>query len=48
MTKWQDPDPGADPGADPCLCLMDPDPDSDSDPALFVIELRDASKRIKY
>jgi hypothetical protein len=44
MTKWQDPKPGA----DPCLCLMDLDPDSDSDPALFVIELRDANKKLKY
>jgi hypothetical protein len=30
--------------AEPCLRLMDPDPDSD--PAIFVIELQDASKKL--
>jgi hypothetical protein len=26
---------------------MDPDPDADPDPAIFVIDLKDASKKIK-
>jgi hypothetical protein len=26
---------------------MDPDPDSDPDPAIFVIDLQDASKKLK-
>jgi hypothetical protein len=30
--------------ADPCLRLMDPDPDSD--PAIFVIDLQDANKKL--
>ncbi len=30
--------------ADPCFCLMDPDPD----PAIFVIDLQDASKKTNF
>ncbi len=30
--------------ADPCLCLMDPD--SDPDPAIFVVDLQDANKKL--
>jgi hypothetical protein len=38
--------------ADPCLLLMDPDPDSDPDshpdPAIFVIGLQDANKKLMF
>jgi hypothetical protein len=32
--------------ADPCLWLIDPDLDSDPDPAIFVINLQDANKKL--
>ncbi len=37
-----DPDPDLDPFVDPCLLLMDPDPD----PAIFVIDLQSANKKV--
>jgi len=39
MTFW-----GGSGSADPCLLLMDPDPD----PAIFVINLQDASKKLFF
>ncbi len=33
---------------DPCLRLMDPDPDLDQDPAILVIDLQDASKKLIF
>ncbi len=37
---------------DPCLWLMDPDsdldPDADADPAIFVIDLQNANKKINF
>ncbi len=41
MTFW-----GGSGSADPCLWLMDPD--SDPDPAIFVIDLQDASKKLIF
>ncbi len=41
MTFW-----GGSGSADPCLGLMDPD--SDPDPAIFVIDLQDASKKLIF
>ncbi len=32
--------------ADSCLWLMDPDSDPDADPAIFVIDLQDANKKL--
>ncbi len=43
MTFWCGSGSGS---ADPCLWLMDPDPDSD--PAIFVIDLQDASKKLIF
>ncbi len=34
--------------ADPCLWLMEPDPESDPDPAIFVIDLQDANKKLLF
>jgi hypothetical protein len=33
---------------DPCLRLMDPDPDADQDPAIFVIDLQKANKKLIF
>ncbi len=33
---------------DPCLLLVDPDPDLDPDPAILVIELQDANKKLIF
>ncbi len=41
MTVW-----GGSGSSDPCLLLMDPD--SDPDPAIFVIDLQDASKKLIF
>ncbi len=47
ITFWRGSGSGA---ADPCLWLMDPDsdpvPDADQDPAIFVIYLQDANKKL--
>ncbi len=32
--------------ADPCFCLMNLDPDADPDPAIFIIDLQDANKKL--
>ncbi len=43
MTFWCGSGSGS---ADPCLWLIDPDPDSDSDPAIVIIDLQDANKKL--
>ncbi len=43
ITFW-----GGSGSGDPCLWLMDPDPESDPDPAIFVIDLQDASKKLNF
>ncbi len=43
MTFWCGSLPGS---ADPCLRLMEPD--SDPDPAIFVIDLQDANKKLIF
>ncbi len=45
MTFWCGSGSGS---ADPCLCLMDPEPDADSDPAIFVINLQVANKKLFF
>ena len=53
MTFWGGSGSGS---ADPCLSLMDPDPDSNPDPdpdaipdpAIFVMNLQDANKKIIF
>jgi hypothetical protein len=42
MTFWCGSGSGS---ADPCLGLTDPDPDADPNPAIFVIDLKDANKK---
>ncbi len=57
VIKTLDPDPYSDPtfwcgsgsgSVDPCLWLMDPDPDSDPEPAIFVIDLQGANKKLNF
>ncbi len=43
MTFW-----GGSGSADPCLWLMDPDLDPDPGPAIFVIDLQDASEKLIF
>ncbi len=45
MTFWGGTGSGS---ADPCLWLMDPDSDVDPDPAIFVIDLQSANKKLMF